>query len=93
MAGCDEAQHSANLCAAHCQAGDQTTDAGHSPTVPANMPVEFLRRAHSVRDERTRPELEAFRSRQRHPSSARHPALLFPHLIFQTTRLPAPARA
>ncbi len=41
MAGCDEAQHSANLCAAHCQAGDQTTDPAQGPAVPANLLSSF----------------------------------------------------
>ena len=41
MAGCDEAQHSANLCAAHCQAGDQNTDSAQVPAVPANFLSSF----------------------------------------------------
>ena len=41
MAGCDDAQHSANLCAAHCQASDQNTDSAQVPAVPANLLSSF----------------------------------------------------
>ena len=76
---------SPNLCAEHCQQGDQS-DQPRTPAAPAMSLISLYDVAFAVDSERAKPPRNRVERLTRCASAAAyHPALLLPHLIIQTT--------